>query len=66
MIESQIHYQDVYIFIDCAQDMTVNKDKIMIKNNLHAYLHKTVLSWHTIELSDIKKKIMQALFLEKE
>ena len=66
MIESQTHYQDVYIFTDCAWDVVANKDETMIKNNLHACLHRTTLSWHTIELSNIKKKIMWALFLEKE
>ena len=68
MIESQTHYQDVYIFTDHAQDITVSKnnDEAIIKNNLHVYLHKTALSWHTIELSDIEKKVMQALSLEKE
>ena len=66
MIESQTHYWDVYIFTDHARDVAVNKDETMIKNNLHVCLHKTALSWHTIELSDIEKKIMQALFLEKK
>ena len=38
----------------------------MIKNNLHVCLCETALSWHTIELLNIEKKIMQALFLEKK
>ena len=58
IIESQTHYQDIYIFTDHVQDVAVNKNETIIKNNLHACLHKTVLSWHTIELSDIEKKIM--------
>ena len=66
MIKSQTHYQDVYIFTDYAQDVAADKNKTIIKNNLHVCLHRTALSWHTIELSDIKKKIMWALFLEKE
>ena len=66
MIENQIHYQDIYIFTDHAQDMTADRNKKMIKNNLHVCLHETALSWHTIELSNIEKKIMQTLSLKKE
>ena len=66
IIKNQTHYQNIYVFTDCAQDIAVNKDETMIKNNLHVCLHRTALSWHTIELSDIKKKIMWALFLEKK
>ena len=66
MIKSQTHYQNVYIFTDYIWDVAADKDETMIKNNLHVCLCKTVLNWHTIELSDIKKKIMQALFLKKE
>ncbi len=52
--------------MNCAWDIAVNKSEAMIKNNLHIYLHKTALSWHIIELSDIEKKVMWALLLEKE
>ena len=66
MIKSQTHYQDIYIFTDCVWDVAVDKDKTMIKNNLHVCLCKTALSWHTIEFSDIEKKIMWALLLKEE
>ena len=66
IIKSQTHYWDVYIFINHVWDVAADKNKTMIKNNLHVCLHETVLSWHTIEFSDIEKKIMQALFLKKE
>ena len=66
MIKNQTHYQDVYVFTDHAWDVAADKDETMIKNNLHVCLCRTALSWHTIEFSDFKKKIMQALSLEKE
>jgi len=66
MIESQTHYQDIYVFTDYAQDVAADKNETMIKNNLHVCLHKTVLSWHIIELSNIEKKVMWTLLLKKE
>ena len=66
MIKSQTHYWNVYVFTDYVWNVAVNKNKTMIKNNLHVCLCETVLSWHIIEFSNIEKKIMWALFLKKE
>ena len=56
MIKSQIHYQNIYIFINYVQDMTADRNEEIIKNNLYVCFHKTMLSWHIIKFSDIQKK----------
>ena len=65
MIESQTHYQDIYVFTNHAWDVAASRNKEMIKNNLHVCFCETALNWHTIEFSDIEKKIMWALLLKK-
>ena len=44
MIKSQIHYQNIYIFINYVQDMTADRNEEIIKNNLYVCFHKTMLS----------------------
>ena len=43
MIKNQTYYWDVYIFTDHVWDVTADRNKEMIKNNLHVCLYKTAL-----------------------
>ena len=44
--------------------MAATKTESLVKNNVHACLQETALSWHTIELSDLEKLALQTATLE--
>ena len=64
LVGNQSHYQDVYVFTDCIHDMATTKTKSLVKNNVHACLRETALSWHTIELSNLEKLALRTATLE--
>ena len=52
------------MFIDRIRYLAAQKDEAIVKNNLHASLQDTALSWHIVELLELEKDALKALSLE--
>ena len=62
-IDKHVCYRDVYVFTNRLKDMTVIKDDNKLKIVISQCLRESALTWHSIELSTLKKKMLREISL---
>ena len=58
-IDKHVCYRDVYVFTNRLKDMIVIKNDSNFKIVISQCLRESALTWHSIELSTLKKKMLK-------
>jgi GTP:adenosylcobinamide-phosphate guanylyltransferase len=56
--DKNTYYKDVHVFVERIKKMIIVLELDMIRKNLLSCLRDFVLMWHTIELSNVFKRIL--------
>ena len=56
--DKNIYYKNVYVFVKKIKEIIIVLDVEQIRRNLFSCLKDTIFMWHTVELSNITRRIL--------
>ena len=62
-LNRHIFYRDVYVFVNRLKNLTSLRDENKFRIVISQCFRNTILIWHFIKLSNLKKKILRNVFL---